>query len=1541
MKYQIGKLLVRAFMVIGIVILIVGPLYAADQESTKKLNKDWQEVTIPRALCDGFYEITLDIKVQNPENISIYRIDNDGNPDFKAPVAFKYKADGDYGKVIFKINGVGTEVYDIKVIDGRYSKKNKDIAAAEEKYRVFFNRPLNKKSDVSDIPADANLIGYGAFENIDAKTGWPAGMPGSIIKRCLADGCTIQKIDTPYGRNCIKIIKPKNNRSGFISFHCAVQGGKNYYFTYAEKYEIAPDREALTYATVSWYDRDGKQITRKFGSVITGHETFNQAKKGFDWKIFTKLIKAPENAAFMIMKFHAQGSDGYVLVKNVTIRPQSYTGIPVDAERTRIKQTTYQPLDILEQLNISYLTPHVKWLLPNSEAPSILFLVTQHGTVADMRKREIVELLQRMSIADYRYIPLLRKMLTPPRMYLGMADSATYSDELEPYTLMCIEEADPSNYDMTLIYGLDFKGKQPELTKLLMNVLKKGKGLLLLDCENIPEELKGRAIQTLPGFLLMPAMRKLPDAAVKNICSLGKVDEGRVAVVNKNDNNALKYYPCVPKEYSLILYNDYYGRSFPYWEYMYIPLIKAIEWTAGKSSSASFTEYKQDALKNTMDFKVKSDSVLNARLKMCFSSLFKEKGPEVIKDISLKDGENIINIPIPPELSGGTSVVDYWLLAAQDDNIYDFGAGRIDVPESCQIKEIAFNNADLCYKNDEPVNLKIELENAPAGAELQCMVEDTNNRIVWRMNEKAASSVTFSFVLQPPYTTLYRVLIKVIKDGKVLAQSMKEFSMPFRYRDLLDLQAYVWGIKPQTFSLWRELGFDSVLCSYQWVGSTKGLFYGLNNANLRPLAYGSGTILNDYKAKYMTDTNPDPVRSPCYSDMEHWRKVRDIIHTMMEKGKYKFYGIREHLLQDESYMSGTVCYSEHCLAGFRKYLQERYQSLDDLNKEWNTAFKKWEDVIPIQKNEVDLKNKNNMARWLDHKIFMNRVFAMNWVGFTKQYINEIIPDSKVGLSGTQNPGYSYDWSVMMKTVDYLAYYGGIQTDLIRSFSRHGLVSGQWGGGYVPAHITREEYERCRPWVGMFRDNNAYCFFHGGTGTCLYGDLSVSRNIQIASEEIKELKSGTAKMLLCAKAEETSVAIFHSQASMFAAMVTVGNKIWENSLLSWKTLLNDLRYNYSLISEDELEKTGLNNEKFKVLVLPAAFCISEKQTENIRRFVSGGGVVVADFGVGYFDGSGKRIANKRLDEVFGVDRSNSILGIEGCDVRIKAAPEFGIGEYSMKISAGEKDFKTVSGKAMGTSGNNNTPLMVCNKFGKGNAFLFNISVDWYKNIIPEGDAGEVSKVSLGPEELAEKLRNITSEILQFSGLNPLCRITLDGKVYPCTTVSKQDGGIKYLGLISESEERNNIAPEKAVSALITMPFKSHVYSVRDGRYLGNTDKIQSRIIPAVAQLYAFLPYQVTGIEINGKGEYSLGEVVNLEAKIKASSNNICPHVIRVELQDPSGKIDPVYSQNIYLPDGNGHIKFQFAINSRPGKWKLTVKDIASAFKVEKQIILKQQ
>ena len=59
---------------------------------------------------------------------------------------------------------------------------------------------------------------------------------------------------------------------------------------------------------------------------------------------------------------------------------------------------------------------------------------------------------------------------------------------------------------------------------------------------------------------------------------------------------------------------------------------------------------------------------------------------------------------------------------------------------------------------------------------------------------------------------------------------------------------------------------------------------------------------------------------------------RILVESARRKARLKHGGGRERR---------EVCFSEHCLAAFRKWLRTQYPDLDALNKEWDTAFDHW------------------------------------------------------------------------------------------------------------------------------------------------------------------------------------------------------------------------------------------------------------------------------------------------------------------------------------------------------------------------------------------------------------------------------------------------------------------------------------------------------------------------------------------------------------------------------------------------------------------------
>ena len=70
---------------------------------------------------------------------------------------------------------------------------------------------------------------------------------------------------------------------------------------------------------------------------------------------------------------------------------------------------------------------------------------------------------------------------------------------------------------------------------------------------------------------------------------------------------------------------------------------------------------------------------------------------------------------------------------------------------------------------------------------------------------------------------------------------------------------------------------------------------------------------------------------------------------------------------------GTYCYCERCEAAFRVWLQERYQTIDELNSRWNTAF--WGHTVTCWDEIVVPSERNDDNKWyqpimLDYLRFM-------------------------------------------------------------------------------------------------------------------------------------------------------------------------------------------------------------------------------------------------------------------------------------------------------------------------------------------------------------------------------------------------------------------------------------------------------------------------------------------------------------------------------------------------------------------------------------------
>jgi len=1185
----------------------------------------------------------------------------------------------------------------------------------------------------------------------------------------------------------------------------------------------------------------------------------------------------------------------------------------------------YPPLSFIEDISDRIVTPHFPWLKPRAGGKlKVLYMVRTRFQVSTA-KREPVELAQRMSV-DYTYVPLLDRILGR-RGIFGMHSDQRGKD-LEPYSVDRVRQECGKDYAVIVMSGVDLAKAQPEVTEHLLQAAATGKGVVVITTAKLPERLESVLTQGKTAcpdnFHGLPRLnRNLPvPKAVNGLCRLARYGEGRLALIKRSEGR----YPCVPPERRFERTPNYYGKEVPYWEYMKILELKAVAWAAGGPAlTVDSFEVKDEAIL----LKVGGQPPKSVVLDVVFRDQYNEVDLERKWTLDPQAGGGAVSVPLPA-MRGGFHLADYRLTDV-DGLVHDCGSCAFETPFECEIVDVQLGKPS--YRSGETVSATVRLKDVPARARLVAEVEDTHARTLCREERRLAGGedqATFEFPGLTPLAILHRLFVRVENDSGVLARRMALFSFPFEVPPDDEIMGFVWYGQALGYKRWADLGFDTMIFSFRQ--ATPGMLRSFCSQNLRPWGFGLPYMVGNPGHKGEGSYyGLDLVREPCFSDPAYWEKARDRCLKHFRETRQAFFGVRDYQLVDEIRMGPAVCFAEHCLAGFREYLQEQYADLAALNRGWGTTFAAWRDVRPIPLTEVD-ETKDNLPGWLDHRMFMNLVFA-RWVKGFKDILAADQPEVRMGLSGTGNPDTTYNWWELMKDIDCLANYGGMQEELILSFRPAASRTGRWTGGYVPTEEVWEPSQRGDVWEQLLRRKNTYYFFHGSSGgTCMLGDLRPSSNLQIAAAELRKLKQGPAKLLLSSDLAHDGVAVHFSQSSMFCAAGSIGQQFWLESGDSWSFLLHDMGLGFSFISYEQLAEGELSNDRFKVFVLPLSLSISSAEVKALQGFVRNGGVVIADYAPGIYDEHGKRAANTDLLDLFGVRRVDSDIRMAGCRMKLISSPQDNLEAGVLPIRYGESGLALTTGKSFGDTGAAGAPAMIVNRVGQGKAILLNCAISGYATTILGGQGGEMAQASRGDPKLTTPLRALVNDLLEGCGVVRQVRIATvaDGRDFqPLTVTSRfRNGDLRYLGILRPRRGPGVIGPEEHLPVTVALAEPGHVYDVLDERYLGRINAMRTTIAGGVARLYAVLPYKVDRLSAKARQSFAAGDKVRIRLQVAASSGKLGTHIAHLDVLGPDGALRRHYSQNVKLTRGKGEATVPTALSDPSGPWQVIARDVAS-------------
>lgn len=1018
--------------------------------------------------------------------------------------------------------------------------------------------------------------------------------------------------------------------------------------------------------------------------------------------------------------------------------------------------------------------------------------------------------------------------------------------------------------------------------KKILEQVRNGAGLLWLNPDHADAEMSKILSSLKPAdeqFTLSMSFQSAPyfDRAKIKCGSFGK---GRIITVTYPVNCFLA--PLLAHRHRNF---QHLQQDHRYWEYQFAILSRLARYTSGKELNirkfAAANGKLAVTVSNPGEYKFS-----------CFDRYSQQYGNF---SAQLKAGTNEIVMPL---LRNGRNFIH---ITAADS---DFAFTEIRHSTPVQIKKI---NMKTTFSGNEAISGSIELSAPQGDLVLQSTVSDNTGRLL-----ATAGGEKFNFKQLPVVTNRHILTASLIdKKGRITAQLKKEFFLPETFDVTKQFTNMCWlgaDMFPEytyaeRLEQLRKFGFNYLYGGM--FGDASPLFLRYANVEAGMNWYGAGTglhlkynkIQNSLKKYNQTRNKLDLIRQPCLNDPAVKVNLPPREKEFAPFASRKLFQLGDEMSITYYQMPIDYCFCKYCLTLFRKFVQQNFKDIAALNRAWDTKYKSFDEVIPQSFNDTIFSN--NHASFVAHRLFMDKLFRDTLVRYRSQ-LRKKYPGALAGPTGVANSPHPYggNWNFyMMKDLDCASYYGipRIQT----SFNREKRFVMSYRGYSNPANEVINSF-----WEGLFagerNTNNWFC------PVFLLPDLRHSQVRDYYKKLLWELRSGAGDLLFHAKKQTDQAAILHSQTSLISNFLKQKKLDYFKKGLSFAKALEDIGIAYRFIAPEELS-SGILQQNFKVLILPEATALSDKEIAAIRSFAAAGNKVIADYDCALqYDNCVKR-PGAALDKLFGIKSGR--LSIRKVSSHTLAG---------ITINNAIRGIKLDGGRALGEAKLNmgKAPLAIVN----GNTLYLNF------------------------EPLYEQKREKAFRKL----LDDFIKLPSPGRFYsehPVMHSFFTDGKARYIGLLAAPQYPNWInskpadAAKHPVKGEFKLPEKFHLYNVRQGKYLGYGKVFKMSLLQGDGTLLAALPYKVAAIEINAPAVITPGISAKIEASVKADGGKRPDkHVLLLQVFSPDGSEKLTYRKIVPAENGKAVFTFPAALNDH-GKWRLLVKDAASGITAQKSVEVK--
>lgn len=1219
----------------------------------------------------------------------------------------------------------------------------------------------------------------------------------------------------------------------------------------------------------------------------------------------------------------------------------------------------YIPFD-LNFSKTAYETPHTTWAKPYAGGrPKVLALVPARC------EREAIELAQRF---DIDLTCSLLQPATEVYYLLGDGFNALKKDDMDRH----LDKALLRNYDAVIIGG-SWDLIHPKARERILAMARGGAGILFVGAA--PAELKSTLpLETIAGmqlgqwvasaddaeavaaalpFAALPAahatpsaLRKVPDSlddrGPRALLTAGKAviaavaPYGRGRIVQTATSGPLAIRTARSAE----------THPFPYWEYHYALLGRLLYHAAGKRTGVDLlgVDCAPDQVTVRLRNRTEGEVTARVRLRDRFGAILDERDGQVALR---KEGATVFSFTPPAAVAAGCHIADIIISDASGTLVWGAGA----FPER-KARIERWTTDKTGYLQNEKMTVTATIKGTlPPNARVRAELWDGAGRIATAVESPAVTPDT-QLVLPLDRTTTPIVEARgiLIADGATLDQALREawVKLP-RRRD--QLQTFFWGY-PQAmhtpnhlvgdyYRVFREMGMsanwgDKHPEAHAWAFDRLNMAFEVSAAGM-----SWGGIKKEDAAKEPDKGVTGSIGDPGI-DVSHRARGTEVA-KMWSHRNVLAYGCADENRDPPP----DVCFCKICIDAFRKWLREtQYKSIEDLNREWMTALKAWDEVMPMTQAEAREAGAKagSYAPWADQRQFNKWSYANHARSFT-QGVLSVDPQALVGDSGTQESfaNGARDYSLLAPAYTCMAAYPGTQTPEQDGMAL-GLVRYPWTGYNKSGPRAKNQ-----AWMNLGGNNYGFGVFVSGSYIDPDWTLPTDgRDMQVA---LHEMNRGAGQMLVSARRVWDPIYLLQSMPSLHGAYITGEDVLHKNAVSGFMSMVPDLGASYRAISGAMVADGHLAKSGARVMMLSHAVALSAAECKALREWVEQGGTLIADIQPGMMTEHCRVLPKGQLDDLFGVDRTQATPKGDTVAARAKQKPE--MWEARPAGAAATTDAlpwpcSTVETRVRGTtaqplwsarlpSTGETTPVVFHRQAGKGHAWYLACNFFGQYPTVRGLVAKEAAQIPLftGFQQVFER---IFADAGIKPGASAQLRDAATGKIGPrapyVLTWSKDLGRNRVCMLMRDYYVHDSNPLDQPVTA--SFDRKAHIYEALSGKYLGFGGSVEITLTDYTLRIFSLLPYRVETMALEAPAEAAAGGDVTLSAKLTTSGGDADAHWFRVDVIGPDGRAREAYCANVEAPGGRAGIRIPLALNDSAGAWRVRVQDVATGVAAERTV-----